>query len=309
VNTVARARELHKKIATLWESTDDRRLVLLHSRVRPADRENAVRQALADPPPKGTIVVSTQVIEAGVDVSATTLFTELAPWAALVQRFGRCNRRGEDDGAQVFWVAFFAMRADAEKMAPPYEMTDLSTSAEQLRKLRDVGLGFLPQIELSYDHGHVIRRKDLIDLFDTTPDLAGNDLDIDRFVREIDSSDVQVFWRAYDATPNETHDQHAEPAPRRDELCPVPIGEFRRFAADRERRGMVWRWSFLDKSGSRPAPTRSRRDRFSSSTPTRADTRGDGDGQRIQMTGRLSTSGIGRTGVRLIPATMMCSRA
>ena len=46
-----------------------------------------------------------------------------------------------------------------------------------------------------YDPPHVIRRKDFIDLFDTTPDLAGNDIDVSRYIREGEDSDVQVFWR------------------------------------------------------------------------------------------------------------------
>jgi CRISPR-associated endonuclease/helicase Cas3 len=81
--------------------------MLLHSRFRPEDRRKQMDSALADIDQEGpgAIVVSTQVIEAGVDVSAAMLFTELAPWASLVQRFGRCNRRGEHNKeAQVFWV-------------------------------------------------------------------------------------------------------------------------------------------------------------------------------------------------------------
>ena len=33
-------------------------------------------------------------------VSAKLLITDLAPWAALVQRFGRCNRTGEYNDSQ-----------------------------------------------------------------------------------------------------------------------------------------------------------------------------------------------------------------
>jgi CRISPR-associated endonuclease/helicase Cas3 len=40
------------------------------------------------------IIVATQVVEAGVDISAGCLITELAPWPSLVQRFGRCARYG-----------------------------------------------------------------------------------------------------------------------------------------------------------------------------------------------------------------------
>src|SRR5690606_15022957 len=40
------------------------------------------------------IIVATQVVEAGVDISADALVTELAPWASLIQRLGRCARYG-----------------------------------------------------------------------------------------------------------------------------------------------------------------------------------------------------------------------
>ncbi|GIK15615.1 MAG: hypothetical protein BroJett003_05790 [Planctomycetota bacterium] len=249
------------------------KVVLLHSRFRPPDRAERVEEALADPPPEGTIVVSTQVIEAGVDVSAATLFTELAPWASLVQRFGRCNRRGEqNERASVRWIDV------PDKDAAPYDAEDLRKARDTLRAIaeqpeaqRSVSLAALSalDVKLPFNHTHVIRRRDLIDLFDTTPDLAGNDIDIDRFVREVEDSDVRVFWRDYGdpkkgATPNNIGGKDAEkgapriePAPRREELCPAPIGavkkdnkgkttytEFRKFV--NEHANSVWRWSFLD---------------------------------------------------------------
>jgi hypothetical protein len=36
--------------------------------------------------------------------------------------------------------------------------------------------------------------------------------DIDRFIRDVENSDVQVFWRAYGGSPNETDDTGADPA-------------------------------------------------------------------------------------------------
>lgn len=61
-----------------------------------------------DKPERPAVLVGTQdmllsraqAVEAGVDISATVLFTELAPWSSLVQRFGRANRYAElPDGA------------------------------------------------------------------------------------------------------------------------------------------------------------------------------------------------------------------
>ncbi|MCP9470621.1 MAG: CRISPR-associated helicase Cas3' [Nitrospira sp.] len=250
VNTVKRARQvfdaLRKELDKAIKNHQPE-LVLLHSRFRSEDREKQVDRALAQPRPYGTIVVSTQVIEAGVDVSATTLFTEVAPWASLVQRFGRCNRRGEEkDRAKVYWIALPDKVTEAEKVAAPYELDELTKAQKQLTGLRDVGLASLPEVPLTFENTHVIRRKDLIDLFDTTPDLAGNDLDIDRFIRDVEDSDVQVFWRKYEKTPNETEEKKAEPAAKREELCPVPIGEFKKFVSGDDRKKQVWRWNFLD---------------------------------------------------------------
>jgi CRISPR-associated endonuclease/helicase Cas3 len=239
-------------------------IVLLHSRFRRNDRQKHLNDALAEinPDGPGTIVVSTQVIEAGVDVSATTLFTELAPCASLVQRFGRCNRRGEaNDYAAVWWIDV------PDQEAVPYGARDLQAARKTLKALEKKGVG-LEQLdayikELSgdekktlfeFEQGQVIRRKDLVDLFDTTPDLAGNDIDIDRFVREVDDSDVRVFWRDWDRPKGHETPPDDQPAPRREELCPAPIGSdknpgFRQFS--KEHRSEIWRWNFLDKKWER----------------------------------------------------------
>ena len=261
VNTVKRACELFAALEnTTPKSGASPKLLLIHSRFRPADRKAAMDGLDAAKSGVDTIVVSTQVIEAGVDVSATTLFTELAPWASLVQRFGRCNRRGEaNELASVHWIDLPASDADADKARFPYELSDLRTAASHLKPLKDVGLRSLEAlaIKLPFKHTHVIRRKDLIDLFDTTADLAGNDIDIDRFVREIDETDVRVFWRAWDRPKGFEAPSNEAPAPNREELCAAPIGSkenpgFRQFAEKHQ--GQVWRWNFLDEKWEKADP-------------------------------------------------------
>ena len=88
----------------------------------------------------------------------------------------------------------------------------------------------------------MIRRKDLLELFDTTPDLAGSDIDISRYIRDDEEHDVQVFWRR--DCPGRVARRGLRPACAREELCSVPVGQFRDFLKDN--RGRVWRWDALD---------------------------------------------------------------
>lgn len=93
-NTVSKAqrifRDLESKVKT--ETT----LLLLHARFFASDRQNVESQLtnLFGPKSKASdvILVTTQVIEAGVDISAEQMHTELAPMNALVQRAGRVAR-------------------------------------------------------------------------------------------------------------------------------------------------------------------------------------------------------------------------
>lgn len=248
LNTVRGVRELYKDLKLLFKKAKgETELVLIHSRFRPPDRQRAVQRLLADPGSGGTIIVSTQVIEAGVDISATTLFTELAPWASLVQRFGRCNRAGKEQDARVLWIDLPSEGKKRKQAALPYRLEDLEVAAEHLQRCCKAGSADLPDIPLEHEHGHVLRTKDLLELFDTTPDLAGNDIDIDRFVREVEESDLQVFWRNWEVNQPPSPDM---PRPRREEICPVSVGEFRDFlkslAKKNRRASKAYRWDFLE---------------------------------------------------------------
>ena len=252
LNTVQRAREVHGALFKLLRG-DKSQPLLLHSQYRPKDREAVMRQVIAATP--GQVVVSTQVVEAGVDLSAQTLFTELAPWSSLVQRFGRCNRHLKPDSsgqmgqhfndAKVFWFDL-----DESKESAPYDSQKLAAARERLESLYNVSIEKLCEVEMpDADRPafrHVVRRKDLLDLFDTTPDLAGADLDIDRFIRDAQDSQVQVFWREWKSTtPNGDADTTVEEAPARKELCPVPLAQLRDFLKKSDP-SYTWQWNALD---------------------------------------------------------------
>ena len=225
VNRVARAQELYQALRKAGRTEN---LGLVHSRFRSGDRKK--HQDLLIEGTGDRIVVATQAVEAGVDVSARVLITELAPWSSLVQRFGRCNRGGEfnDQIADIHWID---LNFEKEDDVAPYTLEELRDARVELEKLE--GQSVSPQALVPIHVPGcvvirpVIRRKDLIDLFDTTPDIAGHDLDISRYIREGEDTDVQVFWRDLSATDFEPTKDDDEPS--RVELCRVAVHQFKAF--------------------------------------------------------------------------------
>lgn len=272
VNTVAQALELH---AALAKDPDlkgvDLRLV--HSRFRSAERAGwhedfLNREACA--PGTNRIIVATQVIEAGVDISAALLITTLAPWASLVQRFGRAARWG--GRAQIIVIDHLSggagtsdekQRKAREKQALPYALESLDAAREALDRLGDVSPLSLEAFEEAhpellvrlypYRVRHLLLRHELDELFDTVPDLSGADTDISRFIRSGEERDLQVFWA--EVAEDSRHPSSGIVAAR-DALCNVPFLAARDWLCGKEtttskaprlRETMrAWVWDYLD---------------------------------------------------------------
>jgi CRISPR-associated endonuclease/helicase Cas3 len=197
------------------------------------------------------ILVATQVVEAGVDLSAAVLYTELAPWASLVQRFGRCARYPGESGI-VYWLDLDlgSEKQTVDHWAKPYGTEELIAARKVLAGLKDVGLKSLSTVEkqiaaaqylalFPYEPRFVPRDRDLFDLFDTTPDLTGADVDVSRFIRDGEELDVQVFWREIAQS-----GPHKKDRPDREELCPVAFCRFREALPVLSKAGRVWRRNY-----------------------------------------------------------------
>jgi len=246
VNRVDRAQEVYKELLNQGRTEKD--AAVLHSRFREGERK--ARLQLLDEK-QDRIIVATQVVEAGVDISAHTLITELAPWPSLVQRFGRCNRRGEYDDAAIEWIDIDS-REEGSGLTLPYDSESLDIARSLIEKPTDAGPKTLAQASQGYAEPEtiraVVRRKDFLDLFDTTPDLTGNDLDVSRFIREGEDKDVQVYWRDF---PKEGPVGQLAPY-RREELCSVSISKMKDYL--KKYNGWIWdhleeRWKGVGDNG------------------------------------------------------------
>lgn len=259
VNTVRTAVELHAQLAknkSLTESDTDLRLV--HSRFRGEERKNwrsqfLQREACAE----GTdrIIVATQVVEAGVDISATAMVTELAPWPSLVQRFGRAARYGGTANVVV------VDRNLSSKQCLPYDEATLSMALQAVGRLTDVGILSLENFEddlrdsepeflselYPYEPLHILRHEELSDLFDTDPDLTGSDVDVSRFIRTGEERDLSVWWWKF---PSDSTDPEPSLQPMRDALCAVPVPVAREWLCEKSGRlkekVRAWSWSYLE---------------------------------------------------------------
>ena len=266
-NTVNRASELYAELAKLGAAREIR---LIHGRYRPHERagwKDAFLARAACHADVDRILVATQVVEAGVDISAGCVVTELAPWSSLVQRFGRCARYGGEGRVVV------VDRGRDEKLALPYTPEELDgawAALEALAKERgDAGIASLEAYEASlsieqraalypYRPAHLLIRRELDELFDTTPDLTGADVDVSRYIRSGDDRDVSVFWIdvAAAAKGHERPSPASARRPTRDELCAVPVGLARDWLCGgatekdpkpRLRGGVrAWVWDWID---------------------------------------------------------------
>jgi CRISPR-associated endonuclease/helicase Cas3 len=81
-----------------------------------------------------------------------------------------------------------------------------------------------------------------LDLFDTSADLGGNEIDISRFVRSDPERNVYVFWRDWEGKDNTPPEKMAEVEDG--ELCPAPIGDVSSKTA--------WAWNAVEGEWSRP---------------------------------------------------------
>lgn len=102
VNTVDRAQELYEAVKKNWDCP----IILAHSRFYDDDRqekEKQIESLFGKKSAKGRcLLIATQVVEVGLDISCDRLLTELAPIDALVQRVGRCVRWGGTGEVVVF---------------------------------------------------------------------------------------------------------------------------------------------------------------------------------------------------------------
>lgn len=139
-NRVKTAQENYRNFQERFPNTP---CLLIHSRFKRGDRNNKENRLIGlDKEGKPTwefntsreacIVVATQVVEVSLDISFDIMVTETAPLDALIQRFGRINRRRTKETIGKYKPVYLVPPPRDSKEALPYDVDILNASFDVL---------------------------------------------------------------------------------------------------------------------------------------------------------------------------------
>ncbi|MEM0460515.1 MAG: CRISPR-associated helicase Cas3' [Thermofilaceae archaeon] len=149
-NTVEEAQRFYSRLSF-------ERKLLVHSRYSPEDRERKIGE-LKTIQREGGVIVATQVIEAGVNISSDLIVTDAAPASTLVQRFGRFLRFEKEQCADPERCAYVWFSPE-ELQGDRYKVYDAGLTKETLsyiEKNPDVNLhvGYEEMLNSVYRQEH-----------------------------------------------------------------------------------------------------------------------------------------------------------
>lgn len=130
-NTVKKAQMIYGEISDLTED-----VFLLHSRFIRKDRailEDAIMKFSRNLKATG-IWVTTQIVEASLDIDFDILYTEMAPADSLLQRMGRCNRAQRYEPTEANIIVFDNESGVSAKNTGVYNMDLYKRSVDKLKQ-------------------------------------------------------------------------------------------------------------------------------------------------------------------------------
>lgn len=134
-NTVEDAIKFYEKLNE-EKVIEKEKTLLLHSRFNENDRVNKHKKLEALKDSDSYLIVSTQTIEAGVDVSSNLFITELAPANSLIQRIGRFLRGEKECSGQIYVWYEVDEKGNLKCYENKYKVYDWGLTNRTLEKLK-----------------------------------------------------------------------------------------------------------------------------------------------------------------------------
>ncbi len=207
VNRVERAQELFsdlQRLATERGITD--RLLLLHARFLFEDRQRIEQEIIGHfkaGSKSKAILIATQVIEVGLDISCTVMHTELAPANSIFQRSGRCARYEGEKG--IVYVYQLPLTKYGKPRYGPYlkeEIPLVDDTGRQLAQRNNWRIDFLEEKAIV----NAVHEKFDMELLRGVS-AAGRRSEIDEAMRTGTSDAVRQLIRQVDSVNVLIHDQ------------------------------------------------------------------------------------------------------
>lgn len=139
-NTIRDSQEIYEQVKVLYPNISK---LLLHSKFKRRDRNIKEKQLLGldengdslfefNTSNNACIVVSTQIVEVSLDISFDIMITATAPLDAMIQRFGRVNRKRNKSTIGFYKDIYVIAPAGNIRDARPYDLEVLQKSFEVL---------------------------------------------------------------------------------------------------------------------------------------------------------------------------------
>jgi len=135
------------------------------------------------------ILVSTQVVEAGIDISCNAMHTELAPANSLIQRAGRCARY-----SGIGRVFIYELENPSKPL--PYSKNEVDATRKEICEFREMDLDpdsekdLVERVHAPFEDARLIdsiqnRREEVNEAMD-----HGHSSNIQKLIREVDSVNI-----------------------------------------------------------------------------------------------------------------------
>jgi CRISPR-associated endonuclease/helicase Cas3 len=190
-NTVDRSQKMYSELKEKLKK-ENIKLALLHSRFFKKDRkdiEKNLQRWFGKKSDANAILVSTQVVEAGIDISCDTMHTELSPANSLIQRAGRCARYSGT--GKVF---IYELKDSSNSL--PYAKNEVDDTREEIKDFKEKELD--PDLEkVLVEKVHApLEDSRLIDSLQNRSGEVNEAMDyghsscIQKLIREVDSINI-----------------------------------------------------------------------------------------------------------------------
>jgi CRISPR-associated endonuclease/helicase Cas3 len=213
-NRVQRCQEVFLELQKLVPNKT--KLICIHSRFfarHRKEKEKEIRKIFAKGAQHDAILVATQVIEVGLDITCELMHTEVAPINSLLQRFGRCARFAGESGELYIYPVVTPVTDDEQEeneikiirnAYAPYNRQLSEKTLAELKKINGQNLDYesglklindvLENIELEELSGmKSSQRDDEIRKVWSTPEKA----EASRLIRQIDAISIILHDEPY----------------------------------------------------------------------------------------------------------------